>query len=135
LPSALRIKILAGIYVSILAAIVILANGRETSNLFTFVRILPFGDKIGHFVLMGFFSFLINLALNARAVKIGRLNFLLGSAIVLLVVTIEEFSQIFLQTRSFDWIDLLFDFAGILAFGELSRFLIDRQKRGKLTAL
>jgi polysaccharide biosynthesis protein VpsQ len=129
-----RFKILAGIYVFVLAAIVFLANGRETSNLFVFIRALPYGDKIGHFVLMGIFSLLLNLALNARSVNFGRINFLLGSAVVLPIVTIEEFSQIFLQTRSFDWIDLLFDFAGILLFGELARFLIGRQKRGKLAA-
>jgi hypothetical protein len=61
-----RIKILAGFYFFILAVILALANFHETQYLFEPIRQLPFGDKIGHFVLMGFFSFLVNLILNAR---------------------------------------------------------------------
>jgi VanZ family protein len=130
----MKIKILTGIYVFVLAVLVYLANGRETAKLFRFIRDLPLGDKIGHFVLMGFFSFLLNLALSARTIRICRINVLLGTLIVLFVVTIEEFSQIFVRSRTFDLVDLLFDFAGILMFGELARLIINRQKRRNLTA-
>ena len=123
----MRVKILAGIYVFVLAVIIFLANGQETQYLFGFIRNLPFGDKIGHLLLMGFFSFLLNLALNARTIRIGQINLLVGTIIVLFVVTIEEVSQIFVSGRSFDLGDLAADFLGIIAFGELARFMTKRK--------
>ena len=124
-----RMKILTIVYVIILAVIVFLAGQRTTQYLFIPLRNLPYGDKIGHFLLMGFFSFLLNLALGARTVNFGKLNYLLGSLIVLTVVTIEEFSQIFIRGRTFDWGDLVADFLGIFLFGELARFICRRKTK------
>ena len=117
------IKIVAALYIFILAGIVALADIRETQFLFRFIQQLPFGDKIGHFTLMGMFSLVVNLALSARTIRIWKLNYLLGSSVVLLIVTIEEVSQIYVRGRTFDAGDLLADAAGILIFGESSRFI------------
>lgn len=111
------------IYILVLAGIVVLADIRQTQYLFLPIRKLPYGDKIGHFLLMGFLSFLVNLTLKAKSFQIWKLKYLWGSIIVLAVVTIEEFSQIFIRGRSFDLRDLGADFAGILLFGELARFV------------
>lgn len=78
---------------------------------------------------MGGFSFLLNLALNAKTLKLWKLNYLLGSLIVLMVVTIEEVSQIFVRGRTFDWGDLIFDYLGIFIFGELARFICRRNEK------
>lgn len=121
-----RIKIIAVIYIFILAGIVVLADVRETQFLFTFIRRLPYGDKIGHFCLMGMFSLIVNLALNARTIRIWKLNCLLGTLIVLIVVFAEESSQFFVGGRSFDAGDLLADAAGILLFGEAARFVVKK---------
>lgn len=121
-----RIKILTIIYVLILAFIVFLADQKGTRYLLGFIKNIPYGDKLGHFFLMGIFSFLLNLALNAKTLKLWKLNCLLGSLIVLLVVTIEEISQIFVRGRTFDWSDLIFDYLGIFLFGELARFICRR---------
>ncbi len=118
-----RIKILTIIYIFILAGIVVLADVRQTRYLFTFIRRLPLGDKIGHFCLMGMFSLLVNLALSAKIFRFWKLNYLLGSLIVLTVATAEEFSQIFIRGRTFDLGDLVFDCAGIIIFGEAGRFI------------
>jgi VanZ family protein len=118
-----RIKILAAVYILILAGIVVLADLRETQYLFRPIRQMPYGDKIGHFLLMGFFSLMLNLALKARTFRVWRINFLLGTLIVLVVVFIEECSQIFIRGRSFDYRDLIADFAGIIIFGELARLI------------
>ncbi len=118
-----RIKIITVIYVFILAGIVVLADARQTQYLFASIRSLPFGDKIGHFCLMGTFSWLVNLTLKAKIIQIWKLNYLLGSLIVLTLVTTEEFSQIFISGRTFDLIDLIFDYAGIFIFGETARFI------------
>lgn len=121
-----RIKIITVIYVLILAGIIFLANSRGTRYLLNFVGNIPFGDKIGHFLLMGILSFLINLTLQCRSIGIGKLKYLLGSILVLLIVSIEEFSQIFVRGRTFDLYDLIADTAGILIFGELARLVCDK---------
>jgi VanZ family protein len=87
---------------------------------------VPFGDKIGHFLLAGIFSFLLNMVLGARKVSLCRINYLLGSLIVLTIFTIEEISQIYIKGRTFDWSDLFFDCLGIYLFGELARIICRR---------
>lgn len=123
----MRIKILTVIYIFILAGIVVLADFRGTRYLLDFVGDIPFGDKIGHFCLMGIFSLLVNLALQAKTIRVLNLNYLLGSLIVAAIVTTEEFSQIFVRGRSFDLGDLAMDFAGIFLFGEFARLLCRRK--------
>lgn len=120
------IKIIALIYIFILAGIIFLADSNGT-NYFAFVGLVSFGDKIGHFCLMGFFSLVVNLALSARTIRLWKLNYLLGSLIVFAVVSTKEISQIFVRRRSFDLTDLLADAAGISIFGELARFIIRRR--------
>jgi len=117
-----RIKIVTAIYTLILAGIVVLADFSGTRRLLDFVGDIPYGDKIGHFILMGMFSFLLNLALQAKTFRFWKINFLLGNLVVLAVVTLEEFSQMFVG-RSFDLTDLIFDYAGIFLLGEAARFI------------
>jgi VanZ family protein len=102
-----------------------LADLRGTSY-FTFVELLPLGDKIGHFCLMGMFAFLVNLTFNAKTLKFWKFKYLLGSLIVLVIVTLEEFSQIFIRGRTFDLKDLIFDYAGIFIFGETARYICQK---------
>ncbi len=124
-----RIKILTVFYVFILAVIVFLADSRGT-NYFAFVGLIPFGDKIGHFCLTGIFSLLVNLAFGARTLQIWKINILLGSLLVALVVALEEFSQILISDRrTFDLYDLLADLAGIFIFGEIARLVCRKLKR------
>jgi len=117
------IKIIAAVYIFILADIVVLADFRQTQFIFGFIEEFPFGDKIGHFLLMGMFSFLVNLACGAKIFRIRNFSCLLGSLVVLAIVTAEEVSQIFVSGRTFDAGDLLADAAGILIFGEIARFI------------
>lgn len=125
----MKIKVAAAIYFVALAVIVALANIRETQPLFEPVRALPFGDKGGHFLLMGGFSLMANLALKARTVRIRHTNVLLGSLLVGAIVFCEELSQIFIPGRTFDLSDLGADAAGIWVFGELARRLARRFDR------
>lgn len=122
-----RMKILLIAYVFILAVIVFLADRKGTRYMLNFVGNIPYGDKLGHFCLMGGFSFLLNLFLNAKTFRLLKINVLLGSLIVLIVVTIEEFSQIFVSGRSFDYSDLIFDYLGIFIFGKLAQFICRRK--------
>ncbi len=123
-----RMKWLIILYALFLGAIIFLAAQREYQFLFRFVRNLPFGDKLGHFVLMGLASLLVNLALAGRTFSLRGQSFLLGTWLTLLLVTLEEITQLFLAYRSFDLIDLLFDTAGILLGGRLAYYW-SRSKR------
>lgn len=118
-----KIKIITLIYVFIIAGIVVLADYNGTAYLLNFIGNIPYGDKLGHFFLMGGFSFLVNLALSVKTLSLWKFQYLSGSLIVLFIVTIEEFSQIFVSGRSFDLGDLFVDFLGIFVFGELARFI------------
>ncbi|MEZ5345488.1 MAG: VanZ family protein [Pyrinomonadaceae bacterium] len=118
-----KIKIFAGIYIFIIAGIVILADVKSTQYLLKFSGGIPYFDKIAHFFLMGGFSFAVNLVLRAEEFSFWKFRYLSGSLIVFLIVTVEEFSQLFVTGRSFDTGDLVADYAGILFFGELARFI------------
>jgi polysaccharide biosynthesis protein VpsQ len=115
------VKILTVCYIVILAGIIFIAGTKSTRSVLNFVGNIPYGDKLGHFFLMGFLSFLVNLVFSARNVGFGKIRYLLGSLIVLVVVTIEEFSQLFIRGRTFSVSDLIADFLGIFIFGELAR--------------
>ncbi len=120
------IKIVTVIYIFILAGIIVLADYGGTQNVLSFFGDVPYSDKIGHFCLMGILSLLVNLVLEARGVQIWKVNYLLGRLIVSIFVLTEEFSQIFIRGRSFDLTDLVFDFAGIILFGEIARWFMRR---------
>lgn len=122
-----RIKVLTVVYILILVGIVVLADLKGT-DFFSFIRYIPYGDKIGHFCLMGILSLLVNLVLKAKTVRIRKLSYLLGSLIVAAIVLAEEFSQMFVSGRTFDFVDLLFDFAGIIVFGEMARWWQRRRR-------
>jgi polysaccharide biosynthesis protein VpsQ len=118
------VKIMTVVYVLILAVIIFIANTKSTRYLLSFIKFVPYGDKIGHLVLFGILSVLVNWWLGFRRIKFV----LLGSIIVFLIVTIEEFSQIYISGRSFDLKDLLFDFIGIFLFAEIVNWLFFRHK-------
>jgi hypothetical protein len=67
-------KWLTGVYASTLCVIVILADRKDAQFLFRPVRNLPYGDKVGHLILMGLFSLIVNMALSCKTIKPGRLN-------------------------------------------------------------
>jgi len=121
-------KWLTGIYLFILGVIVFLADQRQYQPLFGRIRALPYGDKMGHFILMGVFSFLLNIALSSRRVRLWKVLVLKGSLVVALLVTLEELSQLFVPSRSFDPVDLLFDYAGIFSFGFVAYLLTGRRR-------
>ncbi len=121
MTAKMKIKILTGIYVFILAVLVLSADLNGTRYLLGFVGAVSYADKIGHFILAGFFSLLLNLSFRLKALRFGAFNLPLGSLIVLFVVTLEECSQIYVGGRSFDKGDLIADYLGILVFANLAQ--------------
>ena len=108
------IHIILGIFFVLFFIYVIYAA--DQSTLPFFIRRLykfPGGDKIGHIVLLGTLSFFVNLFLYPKRFHFLGKSIKLGSLIVFLLITIEEFSQILMPSRTFDFIDLFCSYVGI----------------------
>ena len=118
------IKWLTGLFIIALILIVLIANFGLGPAYFPFIFTIPGLDKIGHFFLMGVLSLLVNLLFKAKKTHLFSQNFLIGSLLVILIVTLEELSQLFLIYRAFSWLDLAFDLGGIFLGGRLASWLM-----------
>ncbi len=127
----MKIKLLTASYILLLATIIYMADHMRYQSLFSIIRSVPGADKLGHFLLMGLLSFLLNVSLGCRSIRIAGKLFLLGSVIVIALVTLEEFSQLFIRYRTFDLIDLAADYTGIWIFGRLARQVIEGMRDEK----
>ena len=126
----IRINWITAAFILLLSLIVITANLGLGPVYFPFMYSFPGLDKVGHFVLMGILAFLINLVLNLKKLRIFGQDFLIGSMAVLLVVALEELSQLFLVFRAFSILDLVFDLGGILLGGQLASWYSGKREPG-----
>ena len=108
-----------------LIGIILLANS-GAQIIWRFAR-FPMADKAGHFILFGSLAFLLNMALHCRTKKLLGKEVLIGSLGVIIVVALEEISQIFLVHRTFDLTDFMYDCAGIYLGGYLAVILREIQ--------
>jgi len=118
--SAFSWKWIAIAYGGIILLIIAIANHSAYSGLLTFVHAIPYGDKIGHFVLIGVLALVVNLGWQCATFQWGRIKILKGSLVVFICVVLEEFSQLFIATRTFDIGDLMADVLGIVVLGSLA---------------
>lgn len=93
---------------------------------FAWVKYLPLGDKMAHFILVGGISFFVNLLLEVRKIKLGGKEILTGSFAVFIFITLEEFSQHFMINRNFDLKDLSANYLGIFFFGQLALLICNK---------
>ena len=119
-------KVITLCFILFLGLIVFLANTGSAPEFFTTMARIPGSDLTGHFFLMGTLSFLFNLSLSCNKIRLLNFQLLKGSLIVTVLVTLEEFSQIFVTSRTFSFSDLAADYAGIFCFSLLA--LISRGK-------
>ena len=92
---------------------IVCATYRIGDVFFQWIERHPGSDKVGHFVLLGTLAFSLNLALRGKSLQCGPGRLLWGSLLVAVVITFEEFSQMWVSTRQFDWGDLAANYAGI----------------------
>ncbi len=102
-----------GAFVAFIIFIIALANQGSEAFIFRLIRFVPFGDKLGHFFLVGTLACFINLSLNWRRIRLPFAHLLLGSLLVAGVMLLEEISQLWLTHRTFDLFDLTSDLLGI----------------------
>ncbi|WP_211183440.1 VanZ family protein [Thalassotalea sp. Y01] len=112
-------RLIAALMLVFICSLLFMANTGQDNLFFEFKRGIPFGDKVGHFMLFGSLAMFANFAFRFRHLaKTSVLQY--GALLVLSLSTIEEFSQIFISTRTFSFYDLAANFLGISLFTILS---------------
>jgi len=107
-------------FVVFLFTLIWLADSGRGQWLFDLVRLVPGGDKTGHFVLFGLLSLLLNVVWRASTSRCGEFTVLKGSLLVAVFAVGEEVSQLFFATRTFDLLDLVAGLVGVWLFGRLA---------------
>jgi VanZ family protein len=98
-------------------AVIVLADSGNLPRPIRALYDFPNGDKLGHFILFGILTFFTTRAfLSAFPSKSRSLVALSIGLVLALLIGLEEFSQKFFSTRTFDLIDLLASYAGIITF-------------------
>lgn len=109
-----------------LAGLVVLADSGHGGWLFALAGRIPAGDKLGHFLLFGTLSCLLNGHWRGKTLRLFGRTALWGSTLIMAVVTLEECSQVFFRSRTFDLLDLTADAVGIWFGGRLVRACLRR---------
>ncbi len=80
-----------------------------------------YGDKVGHFILYGLLSLVVNLSVfEAHPSSDFKRLAVITSLILALLIGLEEYSQRFFSTRTSDWFDLAASYLGVTFFAWLA---------------
>ena len=99
-----------------IAFIIYLADTANHNFAFRLIGHIPYGDKLMHALLYGIMALFLNFGVKYKSYKWLGFNMQLGAVLVLVFATIEEISQYWLPSRTFDLVDLLADFFGVILF-------------------
>mgnify|MGYP003509526223 FL=1 len=111
-------KYISALFLIFIVAVIILADMGRLPHRLTAIYDFPNGDKLGHFILYGLLDFFLTRAFLSSfpSRPRGWVTLSIGLILALLIAT-EEFSQKFFASRTFDLIDLLASFLGVLVGG------------------
>ena len=98
-------------------ALTVFASTPWWSHMGGVVEGLPGKDKTGHFVIMGLLAGACVVAFVGRTLARRHLSAVQVLALVSLGVTVDEFVQAIVPSRTFDLGDLVASLAGILVIG------------------
>jgi len=114
-------KYISAFFLIFIIAVIVLADGGNLPRPIRAIYDFPNGDKLGHFILFGLLTFFITRAFLSSFLSKSRSWVTLSIGLVLaLLIGLEEFSQKFFPTRTFNLIDLLASYAGIITFALLA---------------
>ena len=100
--------------------IIVLADAGKLGILAIVYRI-PYADKVGHFVLYGILTLLLNLTLFRSVNDQSRTRVAVISGLILaLLIGLEEFSQRNFPNRTFSLGDLTASYMGLIFFSWLA---------------
>ena len=110
-------KYVAVLFTIFIVLVIILAD-RGLLGPLHFIYNFPYGDKAGHFILYGLLNFFITLASIRSLLRFDPKRVTLSIGLILaLLIGAEEYSQKFFANRTFDLIDLLASYIGLVAGG------------------
>jgi len=111
-------KYITVLFTIFIISVIVLA---DSGNIPPFIRSLydfKNGDKLGHFILYGILTFFITRTFLSSLPSKSRSWVTLSIGLTLaLGIALEEWSQQFFSARTFDLIDLLASFLGVLVGG------------------
>ena len=119
-PAFYFMKRLTILFALFILVIIILAD-MGLLGILGFVNRIPFGDKIGHVVLYGILTLLLDLTLfqSFPSRNPGRVA-LTSGLILALLIGIEEYSQQFFPNRTYSLADLAASYLGVIFFSWLA---------------
>ena len=103
--------------------VILLRNFDSGSSFFSLFISIPYYDKLGHFFLMGILAFLAVVTITPLFPKKSAKSTVIILGVVLTLIALEEYSQIFIPTRTFSLKDFACDLLGVLSFGYLGHSL------------
>ena len=110
-------KWLAILFALFIVLIIVLADMGTLPHYLGVLNKIPYGDKAGHFLLYGILTLLIDLTLFRSLPHRSPRQVALSTGLILaLLIGLEEFSQQYFSNRTFDLIDLLASYLGVVFF-------------------
>jgi len=107
-------KYLAALFALFIVAVIVLADANQLGFLKSLYD-FPNGDRVGHFMLYGILSLLVNLAiLRSRPSSTSKRVAVSVTLILALAIGLEEWSQNLFPDRTPDWVDLACSYLGVV---------------------
>ncbi len=116
-----RVTVAAVSFFGLILWAIYLANTGSDNLILSIPKLIPHGDKVGHVVLFGCLTFLVNLSLRLRSPDVQGLGAYWGTFAVLSFVSAEELSQGLIESRTLDYQDFVANLVGICVGTWLSR--------------
>ena len=106
-----RVSLPLGFFIIILY-IIFRADTADYNFAFRVIGQIPYGDKIMHALLYGVMAMLLNYGLKYKKVYKHQL----GALLVLTFAILEECTQYYIPSRTFDLYDICADVVGVVLF-------------------
>jgi VanZ family protein len=111
-------KYISVLFFIFIILVIVLADNGSLPHFFTAIYDFPYGDKLGHFILYGLLDFFITLAFLSSRLSKSRIWVTVSIGLILAgLIALEEYSQRFFPTRTFDRVDLSASYLGLLVGG------------------
>jgi len=105
----------AGVWIALIASISLSATWLQPA-LFAWANSTPGVDKLAHFLLIGGMSYWIVRGLHGVTLCGVVMHPWRWSAVIVVVVSADELSQLWIATRNFSLLDLAANVGGVLVF-------------------
>jgi len=111
-------KYLAILFSLFILLVIALADTGSMPRFLKAIYDFPHGDKLGHFLLYGLLAFFVTTALIGAFSNRSPRRVALWTCLVLAtLIGVEEFSQRYFSSRTFDLVDLTASYLGVIVGG------------------